>query len=149
MAKFKDFSSFNGKQVILTSGRLIFNARDENLFLLSKGDISISTGGDLHIDVGVKGQTTSKLIVNSPLTQFGLGPDMESVAKGDSVVASFNELITELSKLLSTLTSAKGLVNGGTATLTEINIAASAFNQKLPSIQKDLQNILSKITFTN
>ena len=152
MSKFTNFAAYNKHQAILTSGRLIFNAREDNLFLLAKKDLAISVGQDVHINVGVKGSTTSKLIINSPRVQFGLPSNstkMEPVAKGDSAVESVSELLAELSKFLNILTSAKGLVSGGVATLPEVNLAADAFMKKLPDLKKGLDKIKSTTTFTN
>lgn len=150
--KYIDFSAYNKHQAILTSGRLIFNAREDNLFLIAKKDIAMSMGGDLHINVGPAGSTSAKMIVNAPIIQFGLEKNdvkMEGVAKSDSTVESLKSIIVELSKFMAALTTANGLVSGGTATLPAINIAADAFNKMLPQIQKDLDKIKSSTTFTN
>jgi hypothetical protein len=112
----------------------------------------MSMGGDMHINVGAKGNTTSKFILNSPRVQFGLPGNttsMEPVAKGSSSVESLNEILVELSKFLQALTTAKGLVTGGIATMPTINLAADAFFKRLPSMQKNLDKIKSNTTFTN
>lgn len=151
MPNFTPFIKYNKDQVILTSGRIIFNAKDDNIFFISNKDIAFSSGGDMHVNIGKKGSTTNKLIVNSPIIQFGL-PDnkisIEPIAKGDSTVNSLQSLLNELEKLLNTLAKAKGLVAGGVADLTEINIAANSFLGKLPAIQKSLADIKSTITYS-
>jgi hypothetical protein len=149
VAKFIDFSAYNKHQVILTSDRLILNAKSDNLFLLAKKDIAMSMGGDLHINVGPKDSKTAKMIVNAPIVQFGVGNDLQGVAKADSAVQSLNDIVTELSNFMRALVPAKGLVSGGVATLPAINMAADAFLKKLPDIQKNLDNIKSSVTFTN
>lgn len=152
MSKYIDFTTYNKDQAILTSGRLILNAREDNLFILAKKDVAMSMGGNMHINIGAKGSITSKLIINSGRVQFGLPGNsvaMEPVAKGDSTTSSINSLITELSTFLSVLTSAKGLVTGGIAELPSINLAAQAFNSRLSGMQKELDKIKSTTTFTN
>lgn len=152
MSKFIDFSAYNNHQAFLISGRLVFNAKEDNIFIISKKDIALSSGGDVHINVGTKGSTTAKFIVNSPIVQMGLGSSdkpVEAVAKGDSAVSSIETLLSELSKLTSALSTCKGIVSGGIATLPSMNAAADAFSKSLPAIKKSLDKIKSQTTFTS
>lgn len=140
---FKDLQKYSANQVILTSDRLVFNAKLDNIFLITKKDVAISSGGSFHINVG------GEVIINTPKTTFGLGNDAQPVAKADSLVNTLSSIILELSKFLSALTTAKGMVTGGTAELTTINSAATSLNSKLPNILKQLDKIKSTITYTN
>jgi hypothetical protein len=140
---FKDLQKYSANQVILTSDRLVFNARLDNIFLITKKDVAISSGGSFHINVG------EEVIVNSPKTTFGLGNDAQPVAKADSLVNTLSNIISELSKFLTTLTTAKGLVTGGTAELTSVNTAAASLNSKLSNILKKLEDIKSKTVYAN
>ena len=151
MPKFTDFSSYSKDQVILTSGRLIFNAKDDSVFVMSKKDIALSASGDIHINVGAKGSTTSKLIVNSPKIQFGLenkSTKSEPTVKGDSAVKSIESILDEVVKLAEALSKATGQVAGGTATLLSINIAADAFLKNIKSVKTNLKDMKSKTTYT-
>lgn len=148
MKKFTDFTKYNKHQAILTSGRVILNAREDSVFITAKRDLAISVGGDVHVNVGPKGNTTARLIINSPLIQLGIGKGVESVAKGDSLVKSLETFMDQLNNFLNALSTAKGLVTGGTAELTMINEAAKKFTTEVASIKSKLKDIPSKTTTT-
>ena len=56
--------NYIGKQVIINSDRLIFNAKDDSILLFSDKAIGFSTNGDFHFDTFNNG--TNKFIVNAP-----------------------------------------------------------------------------------
>lgn len=150
MPSFTPFQSYNSSQAILSSGRIIFNSKEDSIFIISKKDVAISTGEDMHINVGSLSSSDKRLIVNSKRTEFNTGTNtqLESVAKGDSLVEALNELISELNDFMSSLKTAKGLVSGGVANLTSVNLAADAFSKKVKDTQKKLDKIKSTILFT-
>ena len=61
---------YQGKQVIIDSDRLIFNAKDDSILLFSNKAIGFSTNGSFHFDTSDKDD--SKFVVNSPNIYFGL-----------------------------------------------------------------------------
>ena len=61
---------YQGKQVIIDSDRLIFNAKDDSILLFSNKAIGFSTNGSFHFDTSDK--KDSKFIVNSPNIYLGL-----------------------------------------------------------------------------
>lgn len=152
MSKFIDFSAYNKHQVFLTSGRVVINAREDNLFLLSKKDLVISSGGDVHVNVGFKGSKSATLIVNSPKIQLGLGSttnQVEPIAKADSLVKSLNALTEELSKFLQVLTTAQGVSPSGPVTLVTINEAAKSLGTSLSQITREFNKIKSSVSYTS
>jgi hypothetical protein len=61
---------YQGKQVIINSDRLVFNAKDDSILLFSKEAIGFSTNGSFNFDTSDK--KDSKFIVNSPNIYLGL-----------------------------------------------------------------------------
>tara|TARA_R110002012_G_scaffold186348_1_gene353009 strand:+ start:2306 stop:2776 length:471 start_codon:yes stop_codon:yes gene_type:complete len=61
---------YQGKQIIINSDRLTFNAKDDSILLFSKEAIGFSTKGSFHFDTSNK--EGNKFIVNSPNIYFGL-----------------------------------------------------------------------------
>jgi hypothetical protein len=61
---------YQGKQVIIDSDRLIFNAKDDSILLFSDKAIGFSTNGSFNFDTSDK--KDSKFIVNSPNIYLGL-----------------------------------------------------------------------------
>ena len=65
---FKSPETYQGKQVIITSDRLIFNAREDSIFS-SDSTIAFSTNKDFHINTS--SGPNGKFIVNSPKIHLG------------------------------------------------------------------------------
>jgi hypothetical protein len=61
---------YQGKQVIIDSDRLIFNAKNDSILLFSDKAIGFSTNGSFNFDTSDK--EDSKFVVNSPNIYFGL-----------------------------------------------------------------------------
>jgi hypothetical protein len=61
---------YQGKQVIINSDRLVFNAKEESIFLYSNEAIGFSTNGSFHFDTGILDE--NKFIVNAPNIYLGL-----------------------------------------------------------------------------
>ena len=65
---------YNGKQVIINSDRILFNAKNDSIFLFSHESIGFSTNGSINFDTSeVKdGENANKFVVNSPNIYLGL-----------------------------------------------------------------------------
>ena len=61
---------YQGKQIIIDSDRLIFNAKTDSILLFSDKAIGFSTNGSFNFDTSDK--QDSKFIVNSPNIYLGL-----------------------------------------------------------------------------
>lgn len=88
----KSPETYQGKQVIITSDRLLFNAREDTVFS-SDSTIAFSTNKDFHINTS--DDSNGMFILNSPKIHLG-------VIKGDNQIAN-NPAVKgqELEKLLS------------------------------------------------
>ena len=61
---------YQGKQVIIDSDRLLFNAKGDSILLFSNKAIGFSTKGSMHIDTS--NEKSSKLVINSPNIYLGI-----------------------------------------------------------------------------
>ena len=61
---------YQGKQIIIDSDRLIFNAKTDSILLFSDKAIGFSTNGSFNFDTS--DDQNSKFIINSPNIYFGL-----------------------------------------------------------------------------
>ena len=64
---------YSGKQVLINSDRLIFNAKDDSILLFANKAVGFSTNGSFHFDTG-EGED-SKFVINAPKMYFGLTDD--------------------------------------------------------------------------
>ena len=66
-------NNYIGKQVIINSDRLVFNAKDDSILLFSDKAIGFSTKGSIHFDTS--SNKNSKLVINTPNIYLGLKSD--------------------------------------------------------------------------
>ena len=95
-------NNYIGKQVIVNSDRLIFNAKDDSILLFSDKAIGFSTNGNFHFDTLNNG--TNKFVINAPNIYLGLRYDdtyaNEPVLLGNRTEAWLNDLIDIISYIL-------------------------------------------------
>ena len=66
-------NDYLGKQVIINSDRLLFNAKDDSILLFSDKAIGLSTKGSIHFDTS--NSKKSKMVINTPNIYLGLKSD--------------------------------------------------------------------------
>ena len=85
---------YQGKQVIINSDRLIFNAKEDSILLYSDKAMGFSTNGNFHFDTTDK--DTNKFIVNSPNIYLGLKNQRSGTLPTKHAVVSENlELVLD------------------------------------------------------
>jgi len=82
-------SEYSGKQVIINSDRLLFNARTDSILVIADQSVGISTNGTFNVDSG------DIAIINSPEIYLGLDA-VEPVVLGDTLLGLLEELCDAL-----------------------------------------------------
>lgn len=84
---------YTGNQIILNSGRLVFNAKDDNLIFSAKDSVSISTPNLVGID-------SNKFVVVSERIYLGDKNEgqLQPILRGDDTVEVLKDAFTELAK---------------------------------------------------
>ena len=145
---FTDFNKYDGHYAILTSDRLIFNAKDDNIFMMSKKDIGMSAGQSFHINVGPSGQQTNDnyFILNCKNIQFGM-PDngvVEHVAKAESIIKFITELTDALAYFSNEMSTAQSF-GMGVSGAPSIQGAAIYLSEKARIIKQEYASSTSPI----
>ena len=143
-----DPKQYKGEQIILSSGRLVFNAREESILLFAKEDIGFSTNNSIHFNVGPSGSKDKKyqVIVNAPKIQLGLN-STEPLLKGNETVKQMKEVLNAIKGFSDSLSTAIG-TGIGIVALTSINIAAVTLSTRMTRLISNLENTKSKQNFT-
>ncbi len=128
-----------GDQVAISSGRLLFHAKEDSVFLFADKAISLATSGSTHIN------SAEGVYINGKSIELGLNAQ-EKVIKGDTFVG-------ELRKLYGTLGSLVGEIKGMSSTELEKSIVglvnrAEVVETTLKELEANLPNILSATTKT-
>ncbi len=83
---------YSGDQVILNSGRLVFNSKDDDILLSGKNSINLNSLNSVNID-------TTDTIINSENVLLGGKNAKESVILGDSFLDDFQQLLIQITLL--------------------------------------------------
>lgn len=129
-------NQYAGPQVILNSGRLVFNTTQDHIMLSSKKSINLNSIEGINVD------TVGPVVIEAPLVQLGSSTAEESVLLGDSTVDLLQQLISDLSSLLgimSTQIGNNGILLEPTAT------TARTINSNLSTYQSQLDSLKSNI----
>lgn len=78
-------NQYQGRQIILNSDRILFNAKEDSVLIYADKSINLNTQGTINFDTSGNG----KFIVNSPLIQLGMiekGHDSKKTQPSNSAV---------------------------------------------------------------
>jgi hypothetical protein len=136
---------YSGEQIVLSSGRLVFNSRSNDIYLNSKRYINLSAGDKVTIDVGNidSDNEANMFLVNAPRVQFGLDKNgsAEPVVKGEQLDDILTEMMTALadySDMVAALAIAPPL----------LIIPASFLKGRFQEIKLKLDDFKSPTSFT-
>lgn len=90
-------NQYKGKQIILNSGRLVFNTTEDHLLLSSKKSINLNAVESVNIDV------TGPFVVQAGEIFLGSKDANESVLLGDSTVELLKDILTDIGTLLNVM----------------------------------------------
>ena len=145
-----DIKTYDGEQIMLSSGRLIFNGRSNDIYINSKRYINLSAGDKITIDVGAVDSDNEEnmFLVNAPRIQFGLDRYglAEGVVKGEALDTILTQLMESIS-MYSNMVQAAAIVPG--PIMAAMLAPATQFLKgRFQQIKNDLDNFKSEKTFT-
>ncbi len=95
---------YNGNQIIYTSDRIMFNSRNDSIFLFSNKVIGLSSNEGIHLN------TDGDVIINSPKIQLGIDA-AEPLVRGKKFINMMEKLLSDLENVggqLFTATDSNG-----------------------------------------
>ncbi len=145
-----DIKTYTGEQVVLSSGRLILNARSNDIYLNSKRYINLSAGDKVSIDVGPEDSDNEQnmFVVNAPRMQLGLERYgvVEPIVKGeqlDDILTQIMEAISTYSEMVQTAALTPGPI------MATLLLPANSFlKSRFQQIKINLDNFKSDKSFT-
>jgi len=132
----KSPNTYAGAQVVLNSGRLLFNTTQDHIMLSSQKSINLNSVEGVNID------TTGPVVLEAPEIKLGSNNATESVLLGDSTVDLLQNLISDLSSLLKIMGSQIG--NNGIL-LEPTATTARTISNNLSTYQSQLDSLKSNI----
>jgi len=128
-------SEYAGKQIILNSGRLVFNTTQDHLLLSSQKSISFTAVESINFD------TTGPTVLQSGEVYLGSKNATEPVLLGQSTINLLQTLLQELATLTNILSLQVGVPPG--APLAPTNTQAALTNATITNLITQLNGLLS------
>lgn len=132
-------NQYSGSQIIITSGRLVFNSKNDHILLSSNKSINLNSVESFNVD-------TDTAVIQSSKLYLGDKNADEPLLLGNQTVDLLDQLIESLKVFMTTCQTLTGVPAG--SFMFPLNQIASTVNNQLNLLQKDLQNITSKDNFT-
>jgi hypothetical protein len=119
---------YAGKQVIINSGRLVFNSNTDHILLSSALTIGFNSVKGFNFD------TKANFVVNAPSIKLGSKNATQSMIKGDLLITELQSLLSQLTLLATALQAVPQAVSAAQLVLSE-----------LPKISANLEKTKSKV----
>jgi hypothetical protein len=132
-------NQYAGKQIIINSGRLVFNSTVDHILLSSKKSVNLNAVENVNID-------SPNTTIQSEKVYLGSKNATEPVLLGDSTISTLNSLIDNLSGFLQVCSTVVATAPG--TPLVPLNIAANELASKLKLIQGNLEKLKSNTVKT-
>tara|TARA_Y100001963_G_C6697716_1_gene407785 strand:+ start:327 stop:809 length:483 start_codon:yes stop_codon:yes gene_type:complete len=147
---------YKGKQAIINSDRILFNAKQDSILLFSNKSIGFSTNGSIHFDTSdtKEGDGASKFVLNSPNIYLGLTYDgnlpSEPAVLGDELDEFLVDFLDLIDDILDDIENKVSFISGPPGSPTAPN-PANAFllstrRIQIKSLKEDIQYIKSQNT---
>jgi hypothetical protein len=133
-------NEYEGKQIIINSGRLVFNSTSDHILLSSALTINFNAVKGFNFD------TNANFVIQSKQIKLGSKNANEPLLLGNQTVNLLNQLITNLSGFM-TICSTTVSTPPGTP-LVQLNLAATQVNSSLQALQANLESLKSKYNYT-
>ena len=135
-----DPKEFAGAQVILSSGRLLFNTTQDNIMLSSKKSINLNSVEGVYID------TVGDTVLQSNTVYLGGVKSSQPIILGNDLVGLLTDILSDLDTLTNSLVNQLGTPPG--TPLAPTNLIAQAINSKIGGYKTRLKDSLSQTTKT-
>ena len=133
-------NQYNGEQIILNSGRILFNSTQDHILFSSKKSINLNTVESVNIDAA------TQTVIQTPELYLGGIETAQPVVLGNDLVDLLSKVLTDLEYLTGTLQNQLGVPVG--TPIGPTNLVAQAINNKIGGYKAELSNILSNTTKT-
>ena len=137
--KYQPEFPYRGNQIVIDSGRVLLNSKEDSTFILGKKAVGISSGGTINLD------SDDKCIINSPEIRLGLDAS-HPLVYGDELAKILNEFCVIMTKTV--VPDMKDAVDSQGTKVTGVATAGIGMEKALKGLNDGLARILSETNFT-
>lgn len=137
--------SFSGNQILLSSGRLVFNAKNDHILLSSDKSIHLSSNTSINIDTDIISTFSNEIRLTSPKIYLGeyigssggVGSEIQSLVLGEDLIQVLKSIYLILKKVKNAMKNSN--IPSDIGNLSDASLIGAAGN-----LQTDL-NALKKL----
>ena len=133
-------NQYAGEQIILNSGRLLFNSTQNHILFSSQKSINLNSQESVNIDA------RTEMVIQTPELYLGGRETSQPIVLGDDLVNLLSKILNDLESLTGTLS--RQITPPVGSTFSPTNLVAEAINSKIGSYKAELSNVLSNTTKT-
>jgi len=131
---------YSGEQIILNSGRLLFNSTKDHILLSSAKSINLNTVESVNIDA------KTKTIIQTPELYLGGIKTAQPIILGNDLVSLLTDLLNDLQALTGVMANQVGVPVS--SPLIPTTLIAEAVRDNIPDYRRRLKDALSNTTKT-
>jgi hypothetical protein len=143
---------YSGKQILLNSGRLVFNAKNDHIILSADKSVHLVSNNSINIDttdqVAINTGAVGKITLVSPKIHLGLnegtegyvGAELQSVVLGENLIQTLNSIIEALEGIGGAMRTA----NASGIAIPSINLEGVILSGQTEILKDSLNILLSK-----
>tara|TARA_R110000824_G_scaffold370417_1_gene560009 strand:+ start:85 stop:1320 length:1236 start_codon:yes stop_codon:yes gene_type:complete len=133
-------NEYDGKQIILNSGRLVLNSDLDHILLSSQKSINLNSQLSVNIDA------RSEFVVQTPSVYLGDTQNTQPLVLGNDLVNLLTDLVSDIDSLATSLSNQ---INGPDGTpLAPTAFTAQLISAKIPEYKTRILNTLSNVSNT-
>ena len=133
-------NAYSGEQIILNSGRLLFNSTQDHILFSSQKSINLNSQESVNVDA------RTEMVIQTPELYLGGRETAQPIVLGDDLVNLLSKILNDLESLTGTLS--RQITPPVGSTFSPTNLVAEAINSKIGSYKAELSNVLSNTTKT-
>ena len=133
-------SQYAGNQIILNSGRLVFNAKNDSIVALANKSIQLSCQETIGMDATQIALTSDKVYLGS--SEGIEGTSLQSAILGENLITQLTQLVTSLKSLATSVTNA---IDSNGAPISDFIVVGTS----LKATCDDILKVLNKKPNTN
>jgi len=144
---------YSGKQILLNSGRLVFNAKNDHIILSADKSVHLVSNNSINIDTtdkismttnvsfGVITLTSPKVYLGSDIGSEGyVGANLQSLVLGENLIQTLNSIIDALEGIAGAMRTA----NASGIAIPSLNLEGVTLSGQTEILKESLNILLSK-----
>jgi hypothetical protein len=148
---------YSGKQILLNSGRLVFNAKNDHIILSADKSVHLVSNSSLNFDTTDKISMTTnmsfgKITLTSPNVYLGsdvgnegyVGANIQSLVLGENLIQTLTSIINALEGIGGAMRTA----NAGGIVIPSLNLEGALLSGQVEILKDSLNILLSKTVKT-